>query len=202
MVSGNVVVAFAALILLAPAAGSERRTADSSAEPSVEAEAEDSFAKVMLDGQPLVRVRGRSAYLAARRAQAISERIAAIAADSSVAPDSLAVIDEGVQSRIVVGNQTVVTVYDSQAASEGVSPQALAQAFRTQIAQGIRAYRHDRDPRVLLTHAGYALGATLVAVLLLLGLRRAHRWVATFLDGRLVARIEGLEAQAYRLVQA
>jgi small-conductance mechanosensitive channel len=201
MVSG-IVVAFAALVLLASSAGAEEKTPGSGAAPGFESETEVSFATVTLDGQPLFRVRGMTAYPAAQRAQAISERIAAIAADRSVPADSLAVIDEGAQSRIVAGDQPVMTVFDSQAAIEGVSPQSLAQAFRTRIAEGIRAYRQDRDPRVLLTHAGYAVGATLVAVLLLLGLRRAHRWLAAMLERHLKARIEGLEAHAYRLVQA
>ena len=61
----------------------------------------------MLDGQPLFRVRGISVYPAAQRAQAISERIATIAADRSVTPDALVVIGEGTQSRIVAGDRLV-----------------------------------------------------------------------------------------------
>jgi small-conductance mechanosensitive channel len=195
-------IVLAASMLLAAAAGAAERKPGPAAAPGVEAEAEEPTATVILDGQPLFRVRGISAYPAAQRAQAISERIATIAADRSVAPDALVVIDEETQSRIVAGDRLVMTVPAANAASEGVSLQVLAEAYRTRIAQAIRAYRHDREPRLLLLHAGYALGATLVTLLLFLGLRRARRWASASLEQRLAARIEGLEAHARKLVQA
>ena len=198
----GIVVAFAALMLYAPLAGAEEKPSHPGAAPGVEAEAEDTYAAVTLDGETLFRVRGYSAYPAARRAQMISERIAAIAADRSVSPDSLAVIEEADRSRIVAGNQPIMTLFDFQAAAEAVPRQALASAFRTRIAEGIGAYRGDRDPRVLLNRAGYALGTTLAAVLLFLGLRRANRWLVAGFDRSLRPRIERFEAHAHRLVQA
>ncbi len=195
----RVLIALAALILLAPIATAENELPGPT---PVAAETEDSFAAVMLDGRSLFRVHGFSGYPAARRAQAISERIAALADDRSVSPDSLAVIDEAELSRIVAGDRPVMTVYDAQAAAQGVSRQGVAEAIRTRIAEGIRAYRRDRDPHRLLIHAGYALGATLVAVLLFLGLRRARRSLAAGLERRLSGKIERLEAHAHRLLQA
>ena len=91
-------------------------------------------------------------------------------------------------------------VFDSTA--ESVSRQRLAEGLRTRIVEGIDAYRRDREPRVLLIHAGFALGATLAAALLFFGLRTAHRWLASSLERRLKTRIERVEAHAHRLVQA
>ena len=196
----RIAVAFAALILLTPVARAEEKMPG--AAPGVETETEDTYAPVALDGQPLFRVQGFSGYRAARRAQAISDRIAAIAADRSVSPDSLRVIDEAELSRIVAGDRSVMYVFDSQATAEGVSRQRLAEGMRSRIAEGVRAYRRDRDPRVLLLHTGYAFGATLAAVLLFFGLRSGHRWLAGRLERRLRARIERLETQARRLGQA
>ena len=189
-------------MLLAAAAGAAERKTGSAAAPAVEAVAEEPSAAVILDGQPLFRVRGISAYPAAQRAQAIGDRIATIAANRPVAPDALAVIDEGTQSWIVAGDRLVMTVHAANAASEGVSLQVLTETYRTRIAQAVRTYRHDREPRLLLLHVGYALGATVVALLLFLALRRAHRWASASLEQRLAARIEGLEAHARKLVQA
>jgi len=58
------------------------------------------------------------------------------------------------------------------------------------------------DAHALLVKTAYALGATLIAGLLLLGVRRVFRWLDGLADRRFRARIEGLEAQSYRLVQA
>jgi hypothetical protein len=87
-------IVLAASTLLAAAAGAAERKPGSAAAPAVEAEAEEPTATVILDGQPLFRVRGISAYPAAQWAQAISERIATIMADRLVAPDAQVVIDE------------------------------------------------------------------------------------------------------------
>ena len=195
----RIVVAFAALILLAPVARGEEKSGPA---PGVESETEATYAPVTLDGQPLFRVSGFSGYPAARRAQAISERIAAIAANRSVSPDSLRVIDEAGYSRIVAGDQSVIYVFDAQAAAEGVSRQRLAEGIRARIVEGIRDYRRDREPRVLLISTGYALGASLAAVLLFLGLRSAQRRIAVGLERRLSATIESMEAHAHRFVQA
>ena len=65
----------------------------------------------------------------------------------------------------------------------------------------MKAYRRDRSPRVLLINTGYALGATLVLVLLLLAIRRLFRWLDTVAGRRLQSRLEGLEAQSFQLLQ-
>jgi hypothetical protein len=75
----RIVVAFAALILLARVVAAEESTPASVS--GVESETHDAYAPVTLDGQPLFRVHGISGYPAERRAQAISERVAALAAD-------------------------------------------------------------------------------------------------------------------------
>jgi small-conductance mechanosensitive channel len=196
----RIAVAFSALILLIGVAAAEETTPGSVF--GIETETHDTFAPVTLDGQPLFRVHGISGYPAARRAQVISERVAELAADRTVSPDSLAVIDEAGLSRVVAGDRPVMTVFDAGAAAEGVSRQRLAESIRTRIAEGIRAYRLDRDPRVLLAHAGYALGATLAAVLLFLGLRHTQGWLAAGLERRLKGHLEKLEAHAHQLVQA
>lgn len=193
-------IALAVLILLTVVASAEERTPGST--PVVETETEENYAPVTLDGEPLFRVRGFSGYGAERRANAISERIAAIAADRSVSLDSLKVLDEAEYSQIVAGDRPVMYVFDSQALAEGVSRQRLAEGIRMRIVEGIRAYRHDREARVLLIRAGFALGATLAAALLFFGLRAVHRWLAASLERRLKTRLERVEAHARRLVQA
>jgi len=132
----RIVVAFAALILLSLTARAKGQAPGSDAAPGIETETEYTYAAVTLDGQPVFRVRGIASYSAARRAQAISERIAALAADRSVSLDSLKTIDDPGLSRVVAGNQPVVTVLDQQATAERVSRYALAIAFNRRSQSG------------------------------------------------------------------
>ena len=159
-------------------------------------------AAVTLDGKVLFYVRGISSYPAERRAREISEKIRKIAADPSIAADSLRAVEGAEHTNIVTGDRTVLTVLNSDAELEGISRTIMAEVARAKIAEAMTAYRIDRSPRVLLINTGYALGATLVLVLLLLALRRLFRWLDTVAERRFKSRIEGLEAQSFQLLQA
>lgn len=160
------------------------------------------LAEVKLDGMTLFRVRGVMAFPAERRAQDIRNRIRAIAADPSVRTDSLRVVETEKGSVILAGERQVMRVVEADAALEGVARQVLADLHRARIAEAIAMYRSDRNPRALLTHSLYALGATLVVVALLLALRRAYRWLDARVTRRLAARIGKLEQESVHLVRA
>jgi hypothetical protein len=159
-------------------------------------------AAVTLDGKVLFYVRGVASYPATRRAREFSENIRNIAADPSIAPDSLRAVEGAEHTNIVTGDRTVLTVLDSDAELEGISRKIMTEVARRKIAEAMTAYRIDRSPRVLLINTGYALGATLVLVLLLLAIRRLFRWLDTVAGQRFKSRIEGLEAQSFQLLQA
>ncbi|MGE5320385.1 MAG: mechanosensitive ion channel domain-containing protein [Hyphomicrobiaceae bacterium] len=159
-------------------------------------------ADVTLDGRTLFRVRGVMALPAERRAREIRGRIQAIAADPSVRTDSLRVAEIGLGSSILAGERPVMAVVDADAAFEGISRHVLAELYRKRIAEAIVAYRSDRDPRVLLTHSGYALGATLALAVLLFAVRRAYRWLDALASRRLAGHIEKLEQGSVHLIKA
>jgi small-conductance mechanosensitive channel len=167
-----------------------------------EAETEYAQAPVMMDGESLFQVRGVMAYPAEKRAQVIAGRIQAVAADRSVPVDSLRIVQTEQGLDILAGNRFLMTVTETDTKREGVTNQFMALAVRRRIADAITVYRSERTPHALLVKTAYALGATLVAGLLWLGVRRVFRWLDGLADRRFKARIEGLEAQSYRLVQA
>jgi small-conductance mechanosensitive channel len=167
-----------------------------------EQESEYARATVMLDGEPLFVVAGVMAYPAEKRAQVIAERIQAVAANRSIPVDTLRIVQTEHGSDILAGDRFLMTVAELDTKSEGVSHQLMAQAVQRRIAEAIRNYRSERTPRAILIKTAYALGATLVVGLLLLGIRRAFRWLDGLAERRFRARIEGLEAQSFRLVQA
>lgn len=160
------------------------------------------LAGVTLDGTTLFRVRGVTAYPAERRAQDVHDRIQAIAADPSIRTDSLRVVEAEERSTILAGERFVINVFDADARLEGVRRHVLAELYQKRIGEAIVSYRSDRNPRVLLTHSLYAVGATLAVVVLLLALRRLYRWLDEWATSRLAARIEKLELDSVHLVRA
>jgi small-conductance mechanosensitive channel len=159
-------------------------------------------AAVMLDGEVLFHVRGIEAFPAEERAQAVSERIRDIAADASIPVESLRTVDLADRTNLLAGEQLIMSVLDADAAIEGVRRQLLAEVLHRRIARAIEIYRHDRSPRVLLIHTGYALGATLAFVLLLFGFRRGFHRLEAVVERRFQLRVERLQAQSHDIIQA
>jgi small-conductance mechanosensitive channel len=141
-------------------------------------------------------------YPAERRAENIAARIRAVAADRTVAPDSVRVRQGEFGSDILAGDRPLMTVVEAETRHEGVPTQILADVYRRRIADAITAYRAERTGRALATKAAVAVVATLVAAALVLGLGHASRWLDALVERRLGARIHGLEAQSFRLVRA
>lgn len=159
-------------------------------------------AAVIVDGEVLFYVRGIPAYPAKERAQAISKRIEAIAADQSVTVESLRVLEMEDRTRIMSGDGLVAGFVDTDAGAEGVSRQLMAERALIKIAAAIASYRNSRSPRVLLINTLYALGATVLLAVVLLVIRGAFRKLDGLAERRLKSRIEALEAQSHQLVQA
>ena len=128
----------------------------------VAAEAEFDKAEVTLDGEVLFRVRGISAYPAARRAEVISGRIRAFA-DTGTPARELTVIEVGNTARIAAGSTIICAFSDADATAEGAPRELLAQLAIERIAAAVRAYRIARSPGVLTRSATYAAAATAAA---------------------------------------
>ncbi len=169
--------------------------------PGVEAEA-TTTAPVTLDGAVLFRVRGVSAYPAERRAQAIAERIKQVAQDPAIPPEKVRIVEAGDRSNIFAAERMVMAVVDADAELEGVARQVLAQVYVARIVEAVKAYRHDRSPRVLLLNTAYAAGATLLLVLALFGVRWGFRRLDAMLERRYKARIHDLQIHSFRILQA
>lgn len=196
------VAIFGPTAALAPRdAGAESAVTARSAQADVDAQ-EIEHAAVTLDGRLLFKVRGIPAFPADERAAAIGERIRAIAADESVAIDSLRILEMEDRTRINAGDRLVVSFTDADTAAEGVSRQLIAERALIKIRTAIAAYRYDRSPRVLLINTLYLLCATLLLLVLLFSIRVAFRRLDGLIQLRLKARLEALEAKSQHMVQA
>lgn len=174
----------------------------SSITPDIDAATDVARAAVTLDGEVLFRVRGVTAYPAEQRAQALSRRIEAIAADRSVPTATLRILEATDRSNLLAGNRFVMSVFDADARLEGILRQQLAEVIRLKVAEAITSYREDRSPRVLLNNTLYALGATLAAGLLLFACQRGFGRLETAAERRLKPRIEAVELRSRQLIQA
>ncbi len=163
---------------------------------------EDELADVTLDGRVLFSVRGWPAYPAEERAKTIRRRIEEIAADPSVAVDSLRTSELQDRTRIMAGDRLVAGFIDADGAADGVSRQLLAERAAIKIKAAIASYRDDRNARVLLINTLYALGATAVLALVLFILRGAFRKLDALAASRLKSRIEAFEAQSHQILAA
>ena len=121
-------------------------------------------ATVSMDGEVLFRVHGVTAYPADRRAQNITARMQAIAADPLIQPHAIHVEEVEDRSTILAGDHFVMSVFDGDAKLEGVSRQILAETIRARVAEAIVSYRHERSSRVLLIDTAYAGVATIILI--------------------------------------
>jgi small-conductance mechanosensitive channel len=149
----------------------------------------DSTAPVVIDGDTVFRVRGISAFPAARRATEIAGRINEFASDRSLSEDSLRIEDAPLGTKVVAAGRTVFAIVDADAELEGVSRQVLAEVYRQRVVQAVRQYRADRDPGMLWSAVARALGATLALVVGLIILNKLWRRLHAALEARYRSRL-------------
>jgi len=159
-------------------------------------------APVVVDGVTLFRVRGVSAYPAEERAQAIADRLRAVAADPIVPMSALRVIPAEHSSDIAAGDRPIMSVLDADAELEGVHRRDLARAYAARIGAAIEAYRADRSPRRLLIGAVASLLATLALVAAVVLFLRLWRQVGAMLERRYARHVHSLEIQSIPVVHA
>jgi len=193
-------VAAAALCALVAAPG--RAVAAPPADADGDAEVVRDTAPVTVDGRVLFRVRGVSAHPAADRAAVVGERIERLAADPSVAPDSVRVEEGDGHTDVRAGDVVIVQIFDADAVIEGVRRQTLAEGIRRRVGEVLTSYRYERQPRVLLTSAAWALASLLAAALAVLALVVVFRRLEAMADRRLQARIARVQQQSYDIIQA
>jgi len=159
-------------------------------------------APVIVNGKVLFSVLGVSVYPAKERAQTIARRISQAAADESIDPKKMKVVQAGKIVEIYIGKHMLLGLAPSDAASEGISLDILTDLVQEKIRLAIGEYRYERTPRVLLIKTGYALFATLVVALLIWGILRFFSWFRDLAESRITSRIKKLESKSRYLIRA
>lgn len=195
----TIAAAVALLSLLAPRG--ETAPPETTPDPAPHEEtAATETASVVLDGRELFRLRGVAALPAAVRARAVSERIAAIARDRSLDPQSTTTVPADGFVEIFVGPRMVVTVTDGDGALEGVDRAVAAKAIAMRVRTAIEAYRHERSAGAIVRGiaTSVVVFAALALGLWLLG--RIAGWIEAALERRFGERIRSLRLRSLPFV--
>ncbi len=124
---------------------------------------------------------GTVALNAERRARDIEKRILQIAADESVFPDSLRMVEREGGVEIVSGETVLLTVFEIDAHMERKPLDVVARERFERISAAIAGYRAARATRSILVGFGLALLAIVLLYLLLkimsVAFRRARGWL-------------------------
>jgi small-conductance mechanosensitive channel len=194
----------AAAIALLSIARTPSARAESSGSSGPEAPAREGdfgTAQVRVDGHELFRVHGTANITAQVRAHNIAERIAAAAADSSVSPDSLVIVENPSGSQIVVGDHPLVTISEPDARLERLTPPQLARQCLDRLQKAIREYRFERSPASLFKSTLSAIAISALLVVFLTLLLWARRRVTHGLEGAFQKRVSSLKRSDVQLEQ-
>jgi len=161
-------------------------------------------APVSIDGRVLFRVRGVTAFPAAERAAAIASRIREMAADETIPASALGSVESDSSTNIVVGETTIMEVFDADAIAEapGLTRQDLARIYLKKISSAVQLYRSERTPEQLGRSTFRAAVWTVLLAVALLLMILGLRWMMARIEHRYHSAIEQIESGTFRLIRA
>jgi small-conductance mechanosensitive channel len=200
--AGAITLLFLALMLgpsvLAPrahAAENVRTSADDS-------DAELSSAWVVIDGNPLFRVRGAPSFPAEPRAAAIAGRIEALAADRSVPADAFHAVETETGTAIVAGGHRVMVVLADDAKLEALDRRVLADVIVRSVRKAVADHRQARSQAALLGGAVRGGVATAILAALVALVIRLSRLAQRALEEFYRRRVQSVGIQSFQVVRA
>ncbi len=118
------------------------------------------------------------------RARSMADRIAEVADDPLVEPDSILSVDSPYQTEIVAGERLLLVLRDDDAEAFGVSRQVIASEYAARIRSAVAEYRSDHSTRSLVRAIALAAAATILFFILIRLLPRGFRRLLVAADTR------------------
>jgi small-conductance mechanosensitive channel len=190
------IAALLCLLWLSNASAAEEEQSDVDAPTSIDS------APVIIDGVELFRVSGAASYPSAQRAQAVRERILALARERRVPVNAIGIKPRDNRIDIVAGDRHIVAVVEHDAEFEGAPASSVAELRVGQIRQAIERYRFERQPDQLARSGLIAFLATAATALALFLLLRAFRRLFELIERRYRSRVHSVTIQAFEVVRA
>jgi small-conductance mechanosensitive channel len=149
-------------------------------------------ASVVIDGRPILAVRGVAGLPAEQRADAIEERILALARDPAFDPADLQIVEADNALQIRAGDRLLLGVLEADAALEGIDARSLAAVELRLVREAIVRYREGRTREQVLRGLQVTAVATVGLVAALALLVWLSRRVAALAEARWMPRIRAL----------
>ena len=159
-------------------------------------------APVIIDGYTLFSVRGVSSFPAEERAKSIRARIEEVAKDNSIPANSIYIVHTESSENLYAQNKPLLSIFDFDSEYEGVGREVLAIGIQKRITKAIYSYRYERKSETLLNRTFYAIGATLLTLVLLFLIFWLMKKFNLILESKLKTKLENLESRSYQLVKS
>lgn len=186
----------AVLFISSSASAQDKPTAEIKTQPRAH------VAPVAIDGETLMYLRGVTSFPAEKRASAVRDKIIALAQDDTFDVAGLTLVEYEDRSEIVAGDESIIRIFDVDAALENIDRPILAEVYLLKVRQAIEDYREVRSGAVLFQGFVYALGATAVMLLLVWGAQRLFRWLVRWSEENVQQGVEELASKSHHLIQA
>ena len=190
------------LVFEAPALAADTRPAEESPPRGAELEVELPSAPVVVDGQVLFRVRGTSAFPAARRAAAIASRIEALGADRTVSGEAVHPVEIETGTEIVADRHRLMVVLEADARQESLDRKVLAEIVVRAIRTAVTDYRQARSREALLGGVVRGVVATVLLAALVALVIWPSRWAQRALEATYRQRVQSVGIQSFQIVRA
>ena len=191
----------AVLSLHSLGAAAEQPASHSSELVNEESENAIPTAPVVIDGIRLFSVRGLPALPAEDRARRIADRILVLAEDKSFGIQTFKSLEVPAGTEILGGDHFILLITDADSRLEGVNQQVLSRAYVVRIQDAIGASRNERQGKVLVRRALYALVAILALILCLWAGRGAVRRLVLAIERRYKDKVHDVAIQSFRILR-
>jgi small-conductance mechanosensitive channel len=125
-----------------------------------------------------------------------------VAKNPSIAANSIQIIHNENQEEIFVLDNLIMMVFDADAKLEGINRETLAKGISSRITKSIYSYRYERSYEAILNKILYAVGSTILAVVLIFIINWLMKKVNLFLEQKLKTKIEALESKSFQLIRS
>ncbi len=159
-------------------------------------------APIIIDGYTLFSVRGVSSFPAEERAGLIKKRIEDIARDRSIPANSIKIIQGESTDELYAKGKFILSIFDADAKLEGVGREIIARGVKNRITKAIYSYRYERKSEVLLNRTFYAIGATLLTILLLFLIQWLAKKINLVLQNKIKVKFDNIETKSFQLIKS
>ena len=159
-------------------------------------------AYVVIDGVKLFPLRGVAAFPAQARVNGIEQRIESVASDATIPVSALHFVLQKDRADILAGDKHLMSIVEADAALIGLERKLLAELYTKRIREAIEEYRYERAPKRLLIHGSYVLGATVLLILLVIGIGIGFRRFSEKALQRLESRLVQVSIRSVQILDA